>query len=331
MTLEEIIKIFKEKDAAFALLLCHRSADADAICSAYAFQGLLKRLLPNVVVEIGTPQGINKPSKQLLETMPITVNMKPNIESAEVIVLLDTNTIEQLDEVADRLKKSPAPLITIDHHSPNPETQKICKLCIINEKAGATCEIIYSLFEEANVKPNFNEAKALFLGIAFDTRHFALANSNVFRIIAKLVESGVDAQEALSLFSLPLESSERLARLKACKRAKIVREKGWIIVLTHVSAYEASAAKSIVDLGAHVAAVAGNKNGKLGVSLRCTREFNEQAGVHLGKDIAVPLGEYLQGVGGGHARAAGVNGKGEIEAALKQCLLLLRQKITNNA
>ena len=54
--------------------------------------------------------------------MPITVNLKPNIESAEAIVLLDMNTVEQLDEVADVIKKSPAPKIIIDHHAPSPET-----------------------------------------------------------------------------------------------------------------------------------------------------------------------------------------------------------------
>jgi phosphoesterase RecJ-like protein len=331
MSFKELLEILNGEEASFVLLLCHRSADADAICSAYALQGLLKRFLPNVVVEIGCPQGVNKPSKQLLNHMPITVNLKPNIESAEVIVLLDMNTIEQLDEVAETINKSPSPKIIIDHHAPSPETLQICKLCIIDEKAAANCELIYRLFNQAQVTPNLNEAKALFIGISFDTRHFALANSATFQIVAKLVEQGIDAQETLAQFAAPIDPSERVAKLKACKRAKILKVEGWIIALSHVSAYQASAAKALVDLGAHMAAVAGKKNGKVELSLRCTRQFNEQAGVHLGVDIATPLGEYLQGVGGGHAMAAGVSGKGEIEAALKQCLLLLRQKIAKNA
>jgi hypothetical protein len=61
--------------------------------------------------------------------------------------------------------------------------------------------------------------------------------------------------------------------------------------------------------------------------LRSTRDFNLQGGVHLGTDIAGPLGAFLSGVGGGHAMAAGVSGKGEIEAALKQCLKLIEQKL----
>jgi len=331
MTLNQIIDILQQEKATFVLLLCHRSADADAVCSAYAFQGLLKRFLPDVVVEIGTPQGINKPVKLLLEHMPITVNQKPNIESANVIILLDTNTIEQLDEVVARLKQTTAPLIIIDHHTPNLDTEKLCKLCIVNEEAAATCEIIYGMYKQANIQPNLNEAQALFTGIAFDTRHFTLADSDIFRITADLVNAGVDAQEMLALFSNPIDNSERLAKLKACKRAKITRIGEWIIATSHVSAYEASAAKSLVDLGAHMAAVAGKKEDTLKVSLRCNRDFTQKTGVHLGKDLAMPLGEQLQGVGGGHAMAAGVNAKGEIDEALKLCLSLLKAKIRDNA
>ncbi len=328
MSFKELIGLLEQQQAGFVLLLCHRSADADAICSAYGLQGLLKRFLPNVVVEIGCPQGINKPAKTLLDYLPITVNLKPNIESAEAIVLLDMNTIEQLDEVADTIKKSLAPKIIIDHHAPSPETMQICKFCLVDEKAAANCELIYRLYAEAEVKPTLNEAKALFIGISFDTRHFALANSPTFVIVAKLVEQGIDAQQTLAQFALPIDPSERVAKLKACKRAKIVKVEGWIIALSHVSAYQAPAAKALVDLGAHMAAVAGKKNGKLEISLRSIRQFNEGAGVHLGVDIATPMGEYLGGVGGGHAMAAGVSGKGEIQDALKQCLALLKQKIT---
>ncbi|MDR1992324.1 MAG: DHH family phosphoesterase [Nitrososphaerota archaeon] len=329
MSFKELLNILEEKQAGFVLLLCHRSADADSICSAYGLQGLIKRFLPNSVVEIGCPAGINKPSKTLLEYLPITVNLNPNIESAEVIVLLDMNTVEQLDESADTIKKSPAPKIIIDHHAPNQETMRLCRLCIINDKAAANCELVYQLFAETKIKPNLNEAKALFVGIAFDTRHFALANSPTFSILAALVSEGIDAQQTLSQFALPIDTSERIAKLKACKRTKIVIINEWIVALSHVSAYQAPAAKALVDLGAHVAAVAGKKSGKIEISLRSIRQFNKDTGIHLGTDIAAPLGEYLQGVGGGHAMASGVNGKGEIQDALKQCLALLKQKITN--
>ena len=331
MSFKDLLEILDDEKASFILLLCHRSADADAICSAYALQGLLKRFLPNTVIEIGCPQGVNKPAMQLFEHMPITVNLKPNIESAEAIVLLDMNTVEQLDEVAALIRKSPSPKIIIDHHAPNDQTKQICKVCMIDEKAAANCELIYRLFNQAKVEPTLNEAKALFIGISFDTRHFALANSSTFEIVAKLVTKGIDAQQTLAQFAMPIDLSERVAKLKACKRAKIVNIENWIIALSHVSAYQAPAAKALVDLGAHMSAVAGKKNGKIELSLRCTRQFNEKTGIHLGVDIAGPLGEFLKGVGGGHAMASGVSGKGEIQEALMQCLVLLKQKIDKNA
>jgi phosphoesterase RecJ-like protein len=327
MSFKEILQVFEEQKASLVLLLCHRSADADSICSAYALQGLIKRFLPDLVVEIGCPQGVNKPSKTILENIPISVNLKPNIESAEAIVLLDMNTVEQLDEVAGIIKKSLAPKIVIDHHSPNSETIKICKVCIIDDTAAANCEIIYNLYRQACVTPNLYEATAMFVGIAFDTRHFALANSPTFEIVAKLVAVGVDAQPTLAKYALPIDTSERMAKLKACKRARVVKVGDWIIALSHVSSYQASAAKALVDLGAHMSAVAGKKGEKIELSLRSSRQFNEQTGVHIGVDIASPLGEFLGGVGGGHAMAAGVSGKGEIKDSLNQCLFLLKQKI----
>jgi phosphoesterase RecJ-like protein len=329
MTVTEILKILDETQAKFVLLLCHHNADPDALCSAYAFQGLLKKLRPDVTAEIGTGQGISRLSKHLLEYIPIAANMRPNVEKAQVIVLLDTNTIQQLGRLAERVTKSAAPIIVIDHHAAHPETEHAAKLSVTNEEASSTSEIVYGLFKQLNTKPELDEAKALFLGIAFDTRHFVLANSSTFETIAELGEIGVNAQEALSMLALPMDFSERIARMKACRRAKLLKIGEWIIAFSHVSAYQASAARALIDLGAHMAAVAGQRNDNIEISLRCTREFNAETGIHLGRDIAKPLGEFLHGMGGGHATAAGVNGTSDIETGLKRCLRLLKEKLPN--
>jgi nanoRNase/pAp phosphatase (c-di-AMP/oligoRNAs hydrolase) len=42
--------------------------------------------------------------------------------------------------------------------------------------------------------------------------------------------------------------------------------------------------------------------------------------------VAKPLGEYLHGMGGGHATAAGVNGTGDMDVALKYSMRLLKEK-----
>jgi len=323
----DITKTIDELNAQHIILLCHHNADPDAVCSAYALSNLIKKHKPQTKVEIGAAQGISRLTKHLLKSLPITVQTSPNIEKADLIILLDTNTIQQLDNLAEKVKTSKAPIIVVDHHAAHPETEKTAKLCITDENASSTCEIIYNFYKQTNTKIEENEAKALFLGIAFDTRHFVLANSSTLKTIAELIDTGINAQEALTLLSLPMDFSERVARLKACRRVKLFKTGEWIIALSHVSAYQASAARAIIDLGAHVAAVAGQKNENLEISLRCTKDFHEKTGIHLGKDIAKPLGEYLQGMGGGHSTAAGVNGVGEIEAGLKRCLKLLKERI----
>jgi len=330
LSFAEITKTLESLDARHVVLLCHHNADPDAVCSAYALKSLLKQVNPRLEIEIGAAHGISRLSKHLLEHIPIDVKDSPSVENADVIFMLDTNTIQQLDSLANSVKSGKAPIIVIDHHAAHPETLKLAKLCITNEESSSTCEIVYSFYKQTNIKVGEDEAKALFLGIAFDTRHFVLANSSTLKNIAELVDLGVNAQEALPLLSLPMDFSERVARLKASRRVKLFKINEWIVALSHVSAYQASAARALIELGADIAAVAGQKNGSIEVSLRAAGEFCKQSGIHLGKDVAKPLGEYLHGMGGGHSSAAGANGVGDAELALKHCLLLLKGRLTNH-
>jgi nanoRNase/pAp phosphatase (c-di-AMP/oligoRNAs hydrolase) len=328
MNSNELLKILDETKANRILLLCHQNSDPDAVCSAYALQGLLEKMRPNLTIEIGTGQGVSRLTRNLFSYFPVKVNLQPNVENAQTIVLLDTNTLQQLNGLAERVRKTKAPIIVVDHHTAHPETELVSKLCITKEEAPSTCNIIYDFYNEQGIKPNLNQARALFLGIAFDTRHFVLANSSTFKAIADLVDCGVNAQEALRMLALPMDLSERVARVKACRRSKVIRIENWIMAFSHVSAFQASAARALLDIGAHVSVVAGNKGENLEISLRCTHEFTEKTGIHLGKDIAKPIGEAMRGQGGGHAMAAGINAKGDIERGLKYSLSLLREKLT---
>jgi len=330
MSFAEVAALLDTLDADLAVLLCHQNADPDAICSAYAFSGLLKRLRPKMNVEISAAQSISRLSKHLLQQVPVEIKSEPALEKADVIFLLDTNTIQQLDTLADKLRNIETPIIVIDHHASHPETEQLAALCITNEESSSTCEIVYDFYKQMNMKPNENEAQALFLGISFDTRHFVLASTTTFKNIAELTDLGVNAQDTLAMLSMPMDFSERVARLKALRRTKLFRIGDWIVAVSHVSAYEASAARALIEAGAHVAAVAGSKDKRLEISLRSTLDFYKQSKVHLGRDIAKPLGEFLHGMGGGHATAAGVNGEGDIVAGLKQCVSLLREKASSH-
>ena len=165
MSFTDITNLLTTLDAKSVLLLCHHNADPDAICSAYAFAGLLKQVRPTIEVEIGAAQGISRLSKHLLLYLPIEIKLQPSVEKANVIILLDTNTIQQLDTLAERVRSSKAPIVVIDHHASHPETEQLAKICITNEESSSTCEIVYNFYKQIDIKPDENEAKALFLGI----------------------------------------------------------------------------------------------------------------------------------------------------------------------
>ena len=328
MQIKGIMSLIEKLNAKLIVLLCHHNADPDAVCAAYAFSRLLKRLRSQLSVEIAAAQGPSKLSKFLLNALPVKLTMQPRIEEAGLIVLLDTNTIQQLDEWAEAVRASKAPIIVIDHHASHPQTEQLATLSVANENASSTCEIVYTFFMDMNVRLAENEAKALFLGIAFDTRHFILASSTTLKIVADLIDAGVNARETLGHLSLPMDESERMARLKASKRTRLFRIGEWVVALSHVGAYQASAARALIYLGAHVAIVAGQRDEKLSISMRATEDFYRRTGVHLGRELAKPLGEHLRGMGGGHAVSAGANGVGDLQACFKRCIRLLNERLT---
>jgi len=327
MQIHEIISLIDRLKAKLVVLLCHHNADPDAVGAAFAFSRLLERFRPELSIEIAAAQGPSKLSKFMLKALPVKLTEQPRIEEASLIVLLDTNTIQQLGEWSERVKASTSPVIVIDHHASHPETERIATMWVADEEASSTCEIVYRFFKEAKIEITEGEAKALFLGIAFDTKHFVIAKSATFKIVADLIDAGVNVEQALPLLSLPMEYSERIARLKASRRVKLMNIQGWLIALSHVSAYQASAARALIGLGTHVAIVAGQRGDTIQISLRASRDFHEKTGIHLGRDIAKPLGEYLHGMGGGHSVSAGANGFGDVEASLKRCVGLLKQKL----
>jgi nanoRNase/pAp phosphatase (c-di-AMP/oligoRNAs hydrolase) len=324
--IQKILALIDKLDAKLAVLLCHHNADPDAIGAAFAFKGLLKQLRPNLETEIAAASGPSRLSKAVMTILPIELVDEPRIEEAGLLVLLDTNTIQQLDEWSTRITTDRS-LIVIDHHISHPETEQLATLFVADETASSTCEVVYRLFKEAKLRPSLSEAKALFLGLAFDTRHFVMATSNTLKVVAELVDAGVNAQEALPVLSLPMERSERIARLKASNRLKLLKINRWLIALSRVSTYQASSARGLIAVGANVAIVAGKKVDEIQVSFRASREFFAETGLHMGRDLAKPLGEFLGGMGGGHSISAGANGAGDVNACLDYCAKLIKKKL----
>jgi len=311
------------------LFICHQNADPDSIYSAYAFSILLKRIFPDLETEISA-DGLNKLSRNLLEYVPVELTSNPRFNEADMLAILDANNLENLGKLGEKVTESKLPVIVIDHHTPPIEDGIQADVEIINDGVRSTCEIIHRMYKEAGVEVDEEVARALFFGIAFDTQLFRYADSDTFLTVCDLVKHNLNPEEALEYFSIPVENPERIARIKASKRSKTLLLDGWLIAISHVSSYQASAARALISLGYHLSIIGGEKSGRIQISLRCTKEFHEKTGIHLARDLAEPLGKLLNGTGGGHSTSAGVNGYGSLEEALKLCESILREKFTTH-
>jgi nanoRNase/pAp phosphatase (c-di-AMP/oligoRNAs hydrolase) len=307
-------------------ILCHHNADPDAIGAAYSMERLIHTLDPNAVTEILYPDSASLLAERMISHFKIEASPHPKIMGADVVLVVDTGSLIQL-EVLQPMLKTGAARVFIDHHGRDDEIARIADVYIVDESAVATCEIIYQYWRSLGQSPSKEVAEALLLGIAFDSKHFAIGTPRTFRIIAELMELGATLSGARELLQGVMDVSERLARLKAAQRLTIYRMDPWIVVTSNLGSFQSSAARGILNLGADVVIIAGNEKEELKASLRSTEEFYRNSGIHLGEDVTKPLSEPYKGAGGGHPTAAGINGFGEAEKFLVDAAEIIKAKL----
>lgn len=307
-----------------ALILCHQNADPDAVCSAYLLSRLLRRMNRRLKVVVVSPDGVSKVSARVLEHVRFEVGESAEPTEFDAIFTVDTNTLQQLGSMKQAVESSRRPLIVIDHHAIHPETGARATVLISDERATSACEVVYELFKALRVRLTKSEAVAAFLGLAYETGHFAIATTRSLKLACKLLDSGVDATKALNIIRVPMDNSERIARMKSARRLNWENIDGWIVATSTVGSFHASVARALIGLGAHLAIVGGEKETGLTLSFRSTSEFFSRTNFHLGRDLATVLGVTMKGAGGGHSTAAGATVQGSIDEALRKSVELFR-------
>ncbi len=260
------------------------------------------------------------PTKQLLENLGYSEPAEKVSAGVDMAVLVDTNTTDQLGEKGGRSLAAIHDLVVVDHHHPHPETEKLASLMIVDESAAAAAEVVFNLVVASKKPLARPEANALLAAIFVETKHFLLARKSTFLAAAGLVSFGGDPRYLSEALSHPLGRSERVARLKAASRGEVTMLGNWIVVVSELGSYQSSAARAFLGLGAHVAFVGGQVKDKIRVNMRATEDFHNKTGVHLGRDIAIPIGQELHGGGGGHPTAAGLSVPGETGEVLRVCV-----------
>lgn len=306
--LKRFLKEAKERKYSF-LLLCHHNADPDSLGSAIAFSRYLSTIgLDN---RIGVAQSVSSYAKRLLSFAE--VEKDPQVKE-DVVVIFDTSSIEQLEPVKIPNDKF---VIVIDHHIEKENPIK-AHIRIVDSSRTSTAEIVWELLKYLNFYDEI-AAKAILAGIATDTASFRYANARTFKTVSEILERFPIQMGEIYNLTAPvsdenIDQAKRMAILKACQRMEIKKFRKYVIVTSTVSAYESLACKVFLQLGADVAIVGSEKKG-VRISARA-KEHLVRKGLHLGK-IMEKVGPIIEGSGGGHAGAAGANGKRNLDEAIK--------------
>ncbi len=309
------------------VVTAHRNADPDAIGSAIVVRNAIRRLDRDARLLL--PEGMNQASKrvvrELLGVEPDSVEDEVPEESG-LAIILDSASIEQLGHLADFVKN--VDYIVIDHHEKNNLVSDAIA-SVYDPCARATAELVYISVQEWGVEIEPGEAAVLLAGIVYDTKHLRQSTARTLRIAADLMDRGASLERVLkALQSPPMDFSERVARLKAAQRLQVYRIEGRqvLIGVSHVKAFEASASRAILDLGADAAFIVSVKDGRARVIGRALKSFIEATGLGVA-DILEEVGARIGGSGGGHPQAAGASGRATLEEAMSVLIEVLREKL----
>ena len=295
-----------------AAVVCHRNADADAYLSAFALSRLLRTLAPGCEVDLVTPGGMTTLTKKLSASFP-----HPTLEEGDrdydLYVAVDVGDEELLNEWKGKLQAGSGLKVLVDHHPL--KDAALYDRTVVDEQATSAAEVVFSLFEGLGVPLDATTAQALLEAVMFDSSHLAIASPAGLRAVVKLMDAGADVAAARRELRSEPDYGEVLAKLKGAQRLKIYRAGERVVATSMVGSFQAHVARSLIYLGADLAAVGGEAEGETRVSLRSTQRFAEQTGVQLGTQVAMEMSKRLGGHGGGHATAASFStAAGEDEA-----------------
>lgn len=303
------------------VVFTHRQADPDALCAASAFCDLLAETLDaGIHTKIIVPQGASSLGQSVCSQLGITYANEieeSNLQTADLVVVVDTGDPHLLEPFSDSIKKCGARKILIDHHSSslNPATWPGFNTTFVNHKATSTCEIVVELFPVKHLSSK--TAKVLLVGLMFDSQHLGIATESTLQAALTLVRAGAEIDSTRRILRSKASRSELLARLKSAQRLQFEEIGKYLIVKTEVSSFHASVARMLLEIGADVGIAFGESDGEVRISVRTSQSFYRETSIDMAEQVR-HFSDLSGMIGGGHPTAVSLSGKGvAIEQANK--------------
>jgi nanoRNase/pAp phosphatase (c-di-AMP/oligoRNAs hydrolase) len=289
------------------IITSHGSADLDSLGAIMGLVELLSAKLPKKKITSAL-QSMNGLTKNFVQSFNITISQEiEEPDEPATAILLDCNS-PQITGFEEILCSPNISLrLIIDHHAQHSNGFEFAHKYWFESNFAATSEIIVALAAQWNVSFAPTTASALLGGIMYDSQKFQRADDPLFQAVRLLLLWGADYEAVQAPFKTERDASEKLARLKAAQRTQLKVVKDGIIVLTHVSSYEASAARAMLALGADLAIVVASRSNETRTSIRARKQYLEKLGISVAEDLLDPTAAEFGGFGGGHQAAGGLN------------------------
>lgn len=196
-------------------IFSHRNPDGDAIGSSLAMQHYLEQYGHTVHVFFPSEYPLEFEFLSRAEDILIwdlhTEECKHVLDKKNLFIFLDFNAYSRIDKMGDYVKNLPGARILIDHHL---YPEQMADYEFSEPEASSTCELVYRFITGMGdgQKINPTVGTCLYTGLVTDTGSFRHAtNSTVFRIVAELIDRGVDDTDVQDrIFNSQKEKNLRL-------------------------------------------------------------------------------------------------------------------------
>jgi phosphoesterase RecJ-like protein len=198
------------------VLTSHVRPDCDAVGSELGMAAVLERLGKEVAIVNPTPV---PPNLRFLDPQGKLQALGSNgvserLDSADVLMVLDTTAWGQLGDMGDVIRSSKATKVVLDHHVSGDDLgAEVFK----DTQAEATARLVVEAAEQLGAEIEPDDAGPLFAALATDTGWFRFASTTAetYRLAALLADAGAKPAQVFK----DLYENDTLGRLHLIGRA----------------------------------------------------------------------------------------------------------------
>jgi len=312
------------------VITTHQNPDADALGSSLGLASYLKK--KNHSVQVITPtdypeflQWMSGEKEVINFESEKQETAKRLISEAEVIFCLDFSALGRIKAMEEYVRSSAAKKVLIDHHQ---QPESFADFVFWNEKAAATCELIYQLIEILGDKAliDVSAAECLYAGLVTDTGSFRFDSTtkDLHRVAGELIEIGVQTND-IHRKIFDNNSLERMQFLGFAISQKLVYLPQYRVSYIAISKEELARygskngdTEGIVNYGLSIkgvqmTAMFVERDDMIRISFRSVKDFS----------VSELARNYFSG--GGHKNAAGGRSYESLSKTLEKFLSLLPQ------